>query len=51
MRHFVHTSRGLSNTEHIEAFVKHMLGIQAGEGAGSRKSGPMMTAYLLRGRT
>ena len=37
-RKFVHTSRGLSNSEHIKAFGKHLLGIQAGEGAGSRKS-------------
>ncbi|MGY8779265.1 MAG: hypothetical protein ACKVIN_14250 [Longimicrobiales bacterium] len=47
----MHTSRGLSNSEHIKAFGKHLLGIQAGEGAGSRKIGPRMMAHMLRDHT
>jgi hypothetical protein len=27
-RNFVHTSRGLSNPEHIKAFGKHLLGFR-----------------------
>jgi ketosteroid isomerase-like protein len=34
-----------------QVYGNYMLGIQAGEGAGSQKSGPMMTVYLRRGRT
>jgi hypothetical protein len=50
-RNFVHTSWGLSNAEHIKAFGNHLFGIQAGEGASSRKIGPRMMAHMLRDHT
>lgn len=34
-----------------QVFGNYMLGIQRGEGAGSQRRGPMITIYLLRGRT
>lgn len=34
-----------------QVFGNYMLGIQRGEGAGTQHSGPMLTVYMLRGRT
>jgi len=33
-----------------QVFGNYMLGIQQGEGAGSQRTGPMITVYVLRGR-
>lgn len=34
-----------------QVFGNYMLAIQSGEGAGTQRQGPMITVYLLRGRT